>query len=59
MKKEDGSPGSFGYIWNTGDYYWKGKKFHLMNPVLYQISLKKMVDSRVLLTKYGNLELMM
>ena len=29
LKKEDGSPGSFGYLWNTGDYYWKGKKISL------------------------------
>ena len=26
LKKEDGSPGSFGYLWNTGDYYWNGEK---------------------------------
>ena len=26
LKKSDGSPGSFGYLWNTGDYYWKGAK---------------------------------
>ena len=26
LLKEDGSPGSFGYIWNTGDYYWNGKQ---------------------------------
>ena len=26
LLKEDGSPGSFGYLWNTGDYYWKGEK---------------------------------
>ena len=26
LKKEDGSPGSFGYLWNTGDYYWNGQK---------------------------------
>ena len=26
LLKEDGSPGSFGYLWNTGDYYWKGQK---------------------------------
>ena len=29
LKKEDGSPGSFGYLWNTGDYYWNGKKLSL------------------------------
>ena len=23
---EDGTPGEFGYIWNTGDYYFQGKK---------------------------------
>ena len=26
LKKEDGSPGSFGVFWNTGDYYWRGQK---------------------------------
>ena len=29
LKKEDGSPGSFGYLWNTGDYYWNGEKLSL------------------------------
>ena len=24
--KEDGSPGEFGYLWNTGDYYWHHQK---------------------------------
>ena len=24
--KEDGVPGEFGYLWNSGDYYFKGKK---------------------------------
>ena len=26
MQYADGTPGSFGYIWNSGDYYFKGKK---------------------------------
>ena len=26
LLKEDGTPGEFGYIWNTGDYYFQGKK---------------------------------
>ena len=26
LLKEDGSPGSFGVFWNTGDYYWRGQK---------------------------------
>jgi len=26
LKKEDGSPASFGVFWNTGDYYWRGQK---------------------------------
>ena len=26
--KEDGTPGEFGYLWNTGDYYFQGKKLN-------------------------------
>ena len=26
LLKEDGSPGEFGYLWNTGDYYWHHQK---------------------------------
>ena len=26
LLKEDGTPGSFGNLWNTGDYYFKKKK---------------------------------
>ena len=26
LMKEDGSAGSWGYLWNTGDYYWRGQK---------------------------------
>jgi len=26
LLREDGTPGEFGYIWNTGDYYFQGKK---------------------------------
>ena len=26
LLKEDGTPGEFGYIWNTGDYYFQGEK---------------------------------
>ena len=26
LLKEDGSPGSFGVFWNTGDYYWHHQK---------------------------------
>ena len=33
LKKEDGSPGSFGYLWNTGDYYWNGEKISLIGFV--------------------------
>lgn len=36
LKKEDGSPGSFGYLWNTGDYYWKDKK--ISDKAAYSIS---------------------
>ena len=26
LRKENGDPGSWGYLYNEGDYYWKGKK---------------------------------
>ena len=26
LRKENGAPGEWGYLWNTGDYYWRGKK---------------------------------
>lgn len=26
LRKEDGTPGEWGYLWNTGDYYFKGRK---------------------------------
>ena len=26
LRKEDGSAGSWGYLWNSGDYYWRGMK---------------------------------
>ena len=26
LLKEDGTPGEFGYLWNTGDYYFQGQK---------------------------------
>ena len=26
--KKDGTPGEFGYLWNTGDYYFQGKKLN-------------------------------
>lgn len=26
MQHEDGTPGSFGILWNSGDYYFQGKK---------------------------------
>lgn len=26
LLKDDGTPGEFGYIWNTGDYYFNGQK---------------------------------
>ena len=30
LRNEDGSAGSWGYLWNTGDYYWRDEKlsFH-------------------------------
>jgi len=31
LLKEDGSPGSFGVFWNTGDYYWRGQKIDAEN----------------------------
>ncbi len=31
LLKEDGSPGSFGVFWNTGDYYWRGQKIDADN----------------------------
>ena len=26
LRNEDGTAGEFGYLWNTGDYYWNGQK---------------------------------
>ena len=26
LRKSDGSPGSWGYLWNSGDYFWRGNK---------------------------------
>ena len=26
LRKEDGSEGEWGYLWNSGDYYWCGRK---------------------------------
>lgn len=26
LRNEDGTPGEFGYLWNTGDYYYNGEK---------------------------------
>ena len=26
LLKEDGTPGEFGYLWNTGDYYFQGEE---------------------------------
>ncbi|MBR1645918.1 MAG: hypothetical protein IJ685_03975 [Selenomonadaceae bacterium] len=26
LVNEDGSPGKWGNLWNTGDYYWRGNK---------------------------------
>ena len=26
LKKANGAPGEWGYLWNTGDYYWRGNK---------------------------------
>lgn len=29
LRKIDGSPGSWGYLYNTGDYYWRGHYLEL------------------------------
>lgn len=26
LRNEDGTPGEFGYLWNSGDYYFNGQK---------------------------------
>ena len=26
LRNEDGTTGEFGYLWNSGDYYWNGQK---------------------------------
>ena len=26
LRNEDGTPGEWGYLWNSGDYYFKGRK---------------------------------
>jgi hypothetical protein len=26
LRNEDGSAGSWGYLYNSGDYYWRGQK---------------------------------
>ena len=26
LRNEDGTAGEFGYLWNSGDYYWNGQK---------------------------------
>ena len=28
LLKKDGTPGSWGNLWNTGDYYWRGEKIN-------------------------------
>ena len=32
----DGTPGEWGYLWNSGDYYWRGNK--LTNDEAYAIT---------------------
>ena len=36
LRKADGSEGKWGNLWNTGDYYWHGKK--LTNYQAYAIA---------------------
>ena len=26
LRNPDGTPGEWGYLWNSGDYYWQGNK---------------------------------
>jgi hypothetical protein len=36
LRNPDGTPGEWGYLWNSGDYYWRGNK--LTNDEAYAIT---------------------
>ena len=48
LRREDGTAGSWGYLYNEGDYYWRGRKLTVTEAnalVHYYADYRKQPDS--------------